>query len=262
MIDFSGLQSGPCVLTGINAGGTAVGVFHDASGGEYAVDYYAGSFNTIESPVDEFIQINNKSVTIARESANTYGVWSVSESKLLYSLVDGKTNCAIAGPLALNERGTVLAYDTCLGSKTTRYETISKNDAFSYLTLPPGYVLATGFSKTAFNDAGDVALSPSKGGHPYLWSTVTQGTPTDLGALEEDPNGAYIVADMNATTMIGATNHGYAWIWTAKTGMQDLAALLPPNSYGQIKPEAIDAQGDIGALSSANDTVWLYLKRK
>jgi len=260
-LDLSGIQSGTCAFTGMNAAGTAVGQFYDASDSlNYGAVYAQADFSTLDSPVNGFLGVNDKGLAIANIPSGGLSVYSLAKGKVLYDLYDSGQKCAMYAAYDINNRGVVFGYDECQGG-ATRYETVSNHGVFDFLQLPSGYAVSRGPGNPVFNDAGTIALNKTSGGHAYLWSTITQGTPTDLGALPEDPSGTYYVTGLNGTTAVGITSDKYSWVWTVKNGMQNLATLVGANSYGWIQPEAIDARGDLGCVSSVNPSVWLYLKR-
>lgn len=259
LLDLSGTQGGFCALSGMNASGTAVGEAYNASDfyQNYGVIYAQGDFSEITSPVNGFLGVNTMGTTIASVPTGGFAVYSLTTSQVLYDLYDPSRHCAMAVPYAINDRGVVFGYDQCQGA--TRYETVSSRGVFNYLTLPSGYTISS--ISPRLSDSGGIVLNKTSGGHPYLWSTTHPGHPVDLGALASDPNGTYYETSMNARTIVGITSDNRSWIWEKEKGMQDLADLVPPNPYGWIAPEALDARGDIGAVSNTTGNVWLYLKR-
>ncbi len=247
---------GNCSVGGMNASGTLVGSYDEAEGPYSGIAWANGQWLTIDSSISGFYAINDSGLTVASQTGSEMlSVYDLSTAKFLYSLYDAKSHCAMSFGWAITNGGVVLGQDTCNGGKVRR-ETATRK-GFNYFHIPNGFDL-TRYTKSPINDLQQIIIHKAGTGHAFLWSTKG-GTPLDLGALSEDQSGFYSANALNNTTAIGVTSHQYAWIWTARTGIQNLANLVPPNSYGNLEPEVIDPQGDIGCVTSTG-TVWLYLK--
>jgi hypothetical protein len=259
VLDLTARSGSLCHFTGMTAQGTAVGQRYDFSGYiNYAVLYSGGQLSELESPLDAFLGVSDNGLVVGNLSVAGYAVYQLSTGSVLYDLYDQKGHCSMSYPYAINNSGVVLGYDQCRNGEI-RYETVS-NGTFDYFTPPPGYTVATDGAGPLLNNLNQIIIHGKTGNHVFLWSPRSQIAPHDLGALAEDPGGSYSVTALSATTAVGVTNDGYSWVWTAQTGMRNLASLLPANGYGWIQPGAVDARGDIGCTVAGNTSTWLYLK--
>lgn len=258
LLDLSANSGNFCTFFGMNDHGLAVGEYYDFSAYlNYGITYRPGHFTYTNALIDSFLAVNDAGLVAGNLSVASLAVYELGRRQVAYKLYDPNENCSMSYPYAINDNGVVLGSDDCRG--TTRYE-IVLNGVFTYLTPPPGYYIPSG-SHPAFNNSADIVIAKTGSGHAFLWSTTGHAQPLDLGALASDPTGTYTATALNDDTVAGKTSDGYAWIWTARGGMQNLASLLPPNPYGTIVPEAIDAQGDLGCSASL-DNLWIYLRRR
>jgi len=259
--DFNFNSGNWCHFTGLTARGVAVGQYYDFGNyANYAVLYAQGQFSEVDHTIiDSLLDVGAGGLAVGNLPAGIFGAYKVATGKVAYALYDAKEQCRISFPYAVNSRGVVLAYDQCRNGRT-RYETVA-NDVFTYFQPPHGFVVVDQGVRPVFNGLGQIVIHKNGSGHAYLWST-SGGRPLDLGTLAEDPNGTYEATGLTDTLATGITSDGYSWLWTAKDGMRNLAALLPENSYGWIQPQSVDAQGDLGCITSASTSTWLYLHRR
>ena len=259
--DFNFESGNWCHFTGLTARGVAVGQYYDFGNyANYAVLYAQGQFTEVDHTViDSLLDVGAGGLAVGNLPAGIFGAYKVTTGKVAYALYDAKEKCRISFPYAVNSHGVVLAYDQCRNGRT-RYETVA-NDVFTYFQPPHGFVVVDQGVRPVFNGLGQIVIHKTGSGHAYLWST-SGGGPLDLGTLAEDPNGTYEATGLTDTLAIGITSDGYSWLWTAKEGMRNLAALLPENSYGWIQPQSVDAEGDLGCITSASASTWLYLRRR
>ena len=260
LLDFNQGSGNWCHFTGMNRHGVAVGQYYDFGLYEnYAVLYAGGQFSEIlGTAVDDLLALNDENVAVANLALDGFAVYDLTTAKIGYKLYDPKEQCGITFPYAINDRGTVLAYDRCHDDRV-RYETITRG-AFHYFHAPAGFTVTKHDGKPLFNGLDEIPVYAVGSGHVYLWSTSGGSAPVDLGTLPDDPAADYFATVLTDRLAAGVTSDGRAWVWTAKAGMRDLESLVPANSYGLITPEAADARGDLGCVSSANAFVWLYLR--
>ena len=251
-----------CSFVSMNELGTAVGTFENPSGeyGQAGVVSVQGTFSQIDSPIFGLSAINGKEIAVGQVTGTDgiLGIYSLPRNKVVRELVDLRTGCAMSYAFAINDHGTVFGYDTC-NAGSRRYETVSNVGVFTYIAPPTGYAFPDNQQTAVFNDRQQIALTKSGSGHAFVWSPAVQQAPVDLGVLAEDPNATYTIDSLSDTTAAGMTSDGYAWVWTSATGIEDLADLVPPNSYGKFSPDAVDDRGDLGC---EGDEIWLFLKHR
>ena len=259
LLDLTSNSGNFCHFSAMNSRGVAVGQYYDFSAYlNYAVLYTHRKLTFINKLVDSFLQFNDEGWAVGNLSGNGFAVYDVGTRSIVYELYDPRGQCAMSYPYGINDVGIVFGYDQC-DNQQVRYETVS-GGTFTYFEPPAGYAVSTNGSATVFNNLGQIALSKVGSGHAFLWLPSGNSPPLDLGALAEDPSGTYTVGALNDRMAAGVTSGGYAWVWTRHDGIRNLATLLPPNSYGPLEPQALDAQGDLGCASAVDPEYWFFLR--
>ena len=114
----------------------------------------------------------------------------------------------------------------------------------------------------AINDSGVIVgnADTSASRHPALWNSV--GRIRDLGTLPGGFGTAFGVNDLNQVVGYSTTasNDPHAFIWSAKTGIQDLNDLIPSNSgWVLVWGSAITKAGQITGWGTINGENHAYL---
>jgi probable HAF family extracellular repeat protein len=114
----------------------------------------------------------------------------------------------------------------------------------------------------SINDSGIVVGNAliSSGRHPVLWNRA--GRIRDLGTLPGGFGTAFGVNDLNQVVGYSTTasNDPHAFIWSAKSGIQDLNDLIPANSgWVLVWASAINKAGQISGWGTINGENHAYL---
>jgi probable HAF family extracellular repeat protein len=166
-----------------------------------------------------------------------------------------------SGANDINNLGQVVGYCALAGAPTRGFLWSSAAGIQPVGMLPGGL----GSAAVGINDLGEIVGTSDHGNfntpHAVLWNRV--GVAQDLGLL---PGGSFSAAfAINVLgTVVGNGNftgsQSHAFVWSAKSGMRDLNALIPANSgWELLGAVAINVAGQIVGMGTVNGTQHAFM---
>lgn len=184
-------------------------------------------------------------------SSGASGVKAVTwdESSKVKSLpnLSGSNSCRA---LVINDKGDIAgACDFDAGSRAVFWKKNSENDAID-LGYLPGDIWSI---PTGINNKGDIVGNSGNADrhNAVLWSQNGKAI-KNLGALTGRTSSRALGVNNNGDVVgysEGVNSRDHAFIWTNKTGMQDLNELIPSGSgFVLVQAIAINSKGNISAI--------------
>jgi len=243
--------------TGIDGQNVVAGyATFDATGRNHATIWTNGTIQDLGTLAGGTTSWAN-SINIAGEIAGASDSTSFGPHAIVWSAAQGMQDLGVlpggisSWGASVNRFGQVVGYSIAADGTYTAFVWSKTTGMQDLGTLPKG----GGSSGNAINDLGQIVGYSDCGSncvHAVLWSKNLASL-QDLGTLPGS-TGSIALGLNNSGQVVGGTySLQHAFLWTQTAGMQDLNALIPPNSgWTLVSASAINDKGEILGMGESS----------